>query len=323
MARSHVWRPLLAGLLLAAPGLAAQPAETPPAAIPSSATPPAEVKPAAQKGPTVVTLIEPGAGPHRPLRYRPKVGVPEVIEMTVQADTEESLGGVALPKRKIPAMQHTMQVIVTDVGDKGEVSYDFEYLTADVIDEPGVNPLVRESFRSMLKLIEGLRGNGTITDEGYNTSLTVEGTAGMDPVVRQQIGEIERSMEQLVSPLPSEPVGIGAIWQVENTFEQQGMLVRQTSVVKLLADDGDRLKLKADVCQDAKPQKFKAPGMGPMSLKAYEAEGAVTTVLRLSRRLPDSLVRNMTIDITLLFGSPGAEQELHQHTELRSETKKK
>jgi len=271
----------------------------------------------------VVTLIEAGAGPHRPLRFRPKVGVPEVIDMTLHADTEESLGGVAIPKRKIPVMQHTMQVIVTGVDRGGEVSYDFEYQAADVIDEPGLNPLVRESFRSMMKLIEGLRGKGIITDQGYNKSLTIGGTPDTDPAVLKQIGEIQRSIEQLASPFPSEPVGVGAVWQVESAFEQQGMRIRQTSVVNLLADDGDRIELAVDVCQDAEPQKFEAPGVGPMSLKAYKAEGTITTVLRLSRRLPESLVRSMTIDITLLFGSPGAEQELRQHTELRAETTKK
>jgi hypothetical protein len=318
MASPRPWRLLAAGLLLAAPGLAAPPAEAPPAA-----TQPAEIKPPVAKGPPVVTLIEAGAGPHRPLRFRPKVGAPEVIEMTLEADTEESLAGVAMPKRKIPVMQHTLQAIVTGVDGTGEVSYDFEYQAADVIDEPGLNPLVRESFRSMLKLIEGLRGKGVITDRGEHKSLTIEGTPGVDPALLKQIGEIRRSMEQLVSPFPAEPVGVGAVWQVESTFKQQGMLIRQTSVVHLLADDGDRIELAIDVCQDAEPQKFEAPGMGTMSLKAYQAEGTVTTVLRLSRRLPESLVRAMTIDITLLFGNPGAEQELQQHTELRAETRKK
>jgi hypothetical protein len=311
----HPWPCLFAALLPVASGLATQPAEAPPAA-----TQPAETEPAAPSKPPVVTLLEAGAGPHQPLRFAPKVGVTQVIEMTVSIEMEQSLGGQAMPSQKAPSMQYTMETVVNATDEAGDISYQFEYKTADIVAEPDVNPFVAEMMRSALKAIEGLRGKGIMTDRGFNKLIRFDRPADMDALLLQQVGEMERSMEQLVSPFPAEPVGVGAVWKVESTLQQQGMLINQTAVVTVLAADGDRVEVRTEMTQAADAQQLEAPGMPPMKLKSYSAKGITTTVLRLGQLFPESSKTSLVNDTAVLIDRFGIEQELQQHGELNSET---
>jgi hypothetical protein len=322
------WPCLFAALLPAVPGLAAQPAEPPPAAFPSSEPPPAATQPAeaAPDAPAtrpVVTLLEAGAGPHQPLRFRPKVGVTQVIEMTVGIEMEQSLDGTAMPNQKAPSMQYTMETVINAADEAGDISYEFEYKSADIVDDPAVNPFVAEMMRNALKSIEGLRGKGIMTDRGFNKLIRFDRPADMDALLLQQVGEMERSMEQLVSPFPAEPVGVGAVWKVETTIQQQGMLISQTAVVKVLSADGDRVEVRTDVTQTAEPQKLEAPGMPPMELKSHKAEGITTTVLRLGRLFPESSTTKLVNDTAVQISQFGTERQLQQHGVLVSETKTK
>jgi len=319
--KSHrPWPCLLAALLPVVPGLAVQPAETQPARTPPAATQPAETGPRTPSSRPVVTLLEAGAGPHRPLRFTPKVGVTQVIKMTVGIEMEQSLGGVAMPSQKTPSMQYTMETVINAADEAGDISYQFEYKSADIVEEPDSNPFVVEMMRNALKAIEGLRGKGIMTDRGFNKLIRFDRPADMDSLLLQQVGEMERSMEQLVSPFPVEPVGVGAVWKVESSIQQQGMLISQTAVVKVLAADGDRVEVLTEVTQTAEAQKLEAPGMPPMKLKSYRAEGTTTTVLRLGRLFPESSKTILINDTSVLIDRFGVEQELQQHGELISET---
>ncbi len=307
------WPCLLAALLLVAPGLAAQPA----------ATQPAETEPGTPSTRPVVTVLEAGAGPRRPLRFTPKVGVTQVIEMTVHIETEQTLDGEATPSQKAPPMQYTMETIINAADEAGDISYEFEYKTADIVDDPDVNPFVAEMWRNALKMIEGLRGKAIMTDRGINKLIKFDRPADMNPMLLQQLRQMERSMEQLVSPFPAEPVGVGAVWKVESTIQQQGMLISQTAVVKVLAADGDRVEVRTNMTQTADPQKIEIPGAPPMELKSFRAEGITTTVLRLGRLFPESSKTNLINDTTVLIDRFGDKKELQQHGELVSETKTK
>ncbi|MHC4080620.1 MAG: hypothetical protein ACYS15_01190 [Planctomycetota bacterium] len=328
MKRYRPWPCLFAAPLLVSPGLVAQPAETPPAAFPSSetqpaATQPAESTPALPTERPVVTLLEAGEGPHRLLRFRPKVGVTQVIEMTVRLEMENSLGGQAMPSQKLPAMQYSMETVVNAAEEAGDISYEFEYKTANVVDEPGVNPFAAGALRNALKAIEGLRGKGIMTDRGFNKLIRFDRPPDMDPMLQQQLAEMERSMEQLVSPFPAEPVGVGAVWKVESAIRQQGMLISQTSTVTVLAGGGDRVEVRTELTQTADPQPLEVPGAPPMQLKSHKAEGATTTVLRLDRLFPETSTTNLTNDTTIMMGQSGVQQELQQRGVLVSETKTK
>ena len=130
-------------------------------------------------------------------------------------------------------------------------------------------------------------------------------------------------MEQLVSPFPTEPVGAGAVWKVKGTVEQQGMSIDQETTFSLVAVDGDRLEVNAKLNQGAEPQKLEAPGMPPMSVKSFKADGTVNSVLWLTSLYPESSTTKLINDTTLLIENMGMEQEMQQHTELHSELKRK
>jgi hypothetical protein len=312
MTRRRPWL-LIAALALGAPGLAAQTATTQPAEAPEAKT---EAK--AGTTPLVVTLVEAGAGPRRPMRFRPKAGATETIEMTIGIEAEQSMGGMTIPSQKRPAMKYALQLSITDVDAAGDITYAFKYEKAEIVEDPEVDPFTAETTRNALKAIEGLHGTGIMTSRGYKT-VKFERTPDMDPMLLQQIEGMETSMEQLVSPFPAEPIGVGAVWKVEGSVEQQGMLIHQTVTMRLKGAEGNRLEVEAAIVQDADDQKLEQAGMPPMTLKSYQAKGDVASVLSLDRLFPVSSTTKLTYDTILVIENMGPEQEYQQRTVLTSD----
>jgi hypothetical protein len=320
MRNRRLWPIVTAGLLLAASG---PPAPAAPAAAPPAGPPPAEPGPAPTPGAPVVTLLEAGAEPRRPLRLRPRIGDVQEIELTVRLEMEQSVDGRVMPSQKAPGMRYTMETTVKAPDDAGDITYAFEFRNAAVIDEAGVHPVLVDMMRTALQALEGLRGVGVMTDRGFSKLVRFERPPDMDPGLVEQLEAMERSMGQLVPPLPNEPVGVGAAWKVERSVPHQGMLIRQTDLVNLVAADDDRIEIRTDLRQRADPQKLEAPGMPPMNLLSLEAKGTTTAVLRPGRLFPETSTTDLTNDTEILLEQFGAQQQLHQHTELRSEMKTK
>jgi hypothetical protein len=316
MKRRHLGLCSILLLVPSAPCPAGQPTDPPQPAAPQPAQPqPAAAQPAATPA---VTLLEAGAGPHQALRFRPRIGMTQAIEMTVKISTEQSLGDIAMPTRKAPTTRYALEVTVTGISEEGDVSYGFHYRSAEAPDEPGADPFIAQMMREALKSVAGLRGTGVISDRGFSKSIKFESQPNMDPVPEQSIKAIERSMRQLISRFPAEPVGVGASWKVQDTFQQHGITAAQTSVVNLLAADGDKIDLRVEISGEAEPQTVSLPGGPPgstMEVKSFESRGTATTVLRLSGLFPQQVTADLTSDVTLVFEANGVQQELKQHTE--------
>jgi hypothetical protein len=183
-----------------------------------------------------------------------------------------------------------------------------------VADEPGAMPQVVQQMRVSMNSMVGLKGEGVVTSRGITKKATIHIPANADGMVRQSIEGMRQSLTQFSSPLPEEPVGIGAKWKVKAMINSGGMLFEQTSVMTLKSTEGDQLELDVELTQTADPQDVKAPNLpaGSMKLKSLKTEGTSHILANLTKLVPEKSTAHATND-TVMTITLAAPQDMNQH----------
>ena len=214
--------------------------------------------PAAQ-GPAV-ELLTAGDAPRRELRYELSPGASERVTIDLDMEMAVALGDVPSPPVQLPRMQMVLDLRVDEaVGDDG-ARYSFELSEARTLDSDGVDPTVLRAIERGLADTIGTRGTAVVDARGFNRQSRVDIPEGAPPETRQMMETTAQQMEQLAAPLPAEPVGEGARWEVVQHLEQNGVALVQTSVMTLESLDDDSGTISTSIRQTADPQTVEMPG---------------------------------------------------------------
>lgn len=267
-ASTPIWRP--AALSLSTLAIAAWLAVSSPGA---QAEPSPDAKAATSADP-VVKLLNAGSEPRRKLRMHPKAGDKQTSDLTFKIAMETAAAGAPTGPMKMPPMKLTMEVTVKSVASDGRISYDLVMTDASVGDDPDAMPQLVEAVKSSILGLKGLSGTGVVTDRGFNRGVEMNTPASAEPQLRQALEQAKDAISRMASPLPDEPVGIGASWQFEQPIKSQGMTINQTVTYQLVSQEGGRLNTKSTIVQSAADQKIQPPAeMQGMDLKLVKMEG--------------------------------------------------
>ena len=251
-----------------------------------SAAPPAAVEPApksatAQAGsqtetaPTdiEVKLLEAGAEPRQPLRLHPKPGDKQSLTMTTKMGMEMRMGEMPAQPVQMPSTRLVMDLTVKSVAENGDIDFDIVITDAGVVEQPGTMPQVVEAMKATFAAVKGLSGKGTTSARGIGKGNNIEIPANAAPEVRQGMEQIKDFVSRASTPLPEEPVGPGAKWEVKMPVKSQGVTLSQTATYMLVSVEGDRFRAKDTISQIASRQKIENPGMPGMKLDLTKMEG--------------------------------------------------
>ena len=97
--------------------------------------------------------------------------------------------------------------------------------------------------------------------------------AGADPQVSNVMEQVKETMSRITSPLPEQPVGPGAKWEVKMAAKSQGMTMNQTTTVDLVSVEEDKLTTKSAIVQTAPPQKIQNPAMPGIKIDLLKMNG--------------------------------------------------
>lgn len=244
----------------------------------------------------VVTLLDPGAEPRRPLRYRLVPGAQETLTMrTEMAIATRADGGDAAPAVEYPPVVMTLRLRVAEAGSAPDrARYEFALEAVEVEDAPGVAPEVVDAMRRHFDEIEGMTGSADVDARGFNWNARVErprGRAGhATPALGQVLDSTAQGMERMSAPLPEEPVGQGARWELRQTIEQNGVTLEQRTLFELIELDGQRGVLATQITQRAGRQPMAVAGApaGAAELLSLESTGTGRLHFDLDRLGPRS-----------------------------------
>jgi hypothetical protein len=240
----------------------------------------------------VVKLLDPGARPRSPLRYKFQAGRTETMVMEMKMSTAMEMGGQKAPETKSPPSEMTMTIESKEVSPQGDLRYEFKLKKADVIPDPNANPMMVGAMKQSLNSMVGMNGTVTVTSRGFTKDTDIKMPDGINPQVAQSMGNMHQSMSQMSAPFPAEPVGIGGRWQVSMPLETNGMKIKQTATYELVEIRGDKVKFNVTIKQTADPQEMSMPGT-KVSLESLKSSGNGTVETTLTDLVPTS-----NIDIT-------------------------
>ena len=264
----------------------------------------------AQAEDPIVTLVDAGKGKKQAVRFAPKKGSKESMTMVIDMNMEMAMGGQQMPAQQLPSMSMVMASEVTDVQKDGTFSYSFTFTKMEVGDSDTLPASAIEELRKTLGGMVGMAGNATVTSRGFSRASDFTLPEGAAPQLQETMDSMTQSMDQMVAPLPEEPIGVGAKWTVASKVSSNGMKIDQTASYELLSHTDDRIELKVSIDQQAPVQTVDLGAQGSFELVRYTGSGAGTTTLDLSRVMPQTASMDVQNDAGMNMDMGGQAMEM-------------
>jgi hypothetical protein len=245
-----------------------------------------------------VTLVSPGRPPLKALRYHAKVGARGTFVTSMTMRMAMTAGGKAMPAASNPEMRFTASYEVTAVTPEGDMRYRFEFVTFEAVPDPSVPPAVVEATNRALASLKGLRGRARVSPRGITSEAEFDIPEAAPAPVKSMLDGMRQALRQFSAPLPEQPVGPGARWDIKTRITQAGMTVEQVGHNELTSLEGDRGRLAITLAQTAGAQQVAAPGMPPGSridLVSLSSTGGGEMVFDLSQLAPASAQMKMAM----------------------------
>ncbi|MEG4806597.1 DUF6263 family protein [Microcoleus sp. F8-D3] len=270
-----------------------------------------------------IELLNPGVEPRQELRLKPAIDVKETTVMTVKMDMEISASGRSSPGAKIPVSVMTFETKVTKIDPNGDIHYEFAYTNADIAGDTGnMPPAVLDAMRSALKNIVGVKGSFIMDNRGFHKGGDIILPEGADNNVKQMVGQMSKSLEQLASPLPAEAVGKGAKWRVSSTSDFSGMNVNDIATYELDSWQDGVVSMNVSIEQRANPQNITSPQLPAgttLTLKSFSSQGRGKVTGRLDRLMPFRSTVSISSNSEMSAKTAGSSQESTIKTKMAME----
>lgn len=216
----------------------------------------------------VIELVDPGSEPRQVLAFDPRQGT------TLRVRTFESWDAVVvLPgyteEEHVSGVEidHDVSVLATE---GGSFALNVRFVNYHIADPASLDPdLVadlRYDFGNDIDTIERIvrRTDGTTVNQASVTS-----SGSVDRVISPDVHY----------PFPTEPVGIGALWEVRSQLESDGAAVETVSRIELTDIQPDQVTARVETTGAAAPGALTPDGHEIVSLDAQES-GIVTWMLK-------------------------------------------
>lgn len=258
----------------------------------------------------LVRVIDPGAGPRQPLRLSPRPGEPITMRSVTSLEIAMGFGGRFLPKTAIPPMIMDMTVAVDAIDEDGTIRYAVELVSVGLGEEPDAPPEVGGSVLTDLEQLVGLTGQSTISATGRLLSSDFQLPAGAGEQTSAHLENMNRVLDGLASPLPEDPVGVGAQWESLSRVASGNLEVAQRVMTELVARDGDRLTLDVSVYQEPLSWTIEVPDMPgvDVAISRFDSRGSGRVELDLGELVPIASSSRLETEMQMTMQIGGTEQ---------------
>ncbi|MEM8606439.1 MAG: hypothetical protein AAGF92_05015 [Myxococcota bacterium] len=249
-----------------------------------------------------VTLVDPGEEPRAALRYSvaPDTVVQSFLEVRTAAATTEDVQDTF---GFLPGLKLDLHAGPTVALPKGGTRYVLRISRAyPVIPKDAHIDHVREVEAGVLALND-TRGRFDVSDRGIVIDSDIPWTQGQErinPRTTIMLANVRSAIAMV--PLPAEPIGVGAVWEVRRLLRIWSARVNQVTRYQLVDRDGDRIRVHVSVQQSAPKQIADLNPKLELHVRTYEmtAEGQVLVDLDLPVALEAALESESEADIALV-----------------------
>lgn len=249
-----------------------------------------------------VTLIEAGEEPREAARY--SVAADTVVQSfmevrTAAATTEDVQDTFGF----LPGLKLDLHAGPTVSLPKGATRYVLRISRAYPLLPKGAHiDHVREVEAGVLALND-TRGRFDVNDRGIVIESDIPWTKGQErinPRTTIMLANVRSAIAMV--PLPAEPIGVGAVWEVRRLIRIWSARVNQVTRYQLVDRDGDRIRVHVTVNQTAPQQIADLNPKLELHVRTYEmsAEGQILVDLDLPIALEAELESESEADVALV-----------------------
>jgi hypothetical protein len=207
-----------------------------------------------------LVLVEAGAEPREVRSWMPPVGARAAVTTTLDSQSTQTGGGVdSITTSFTATIGATMEAVaITDEGFVMRTTFDSSTVDSS---EAFTQGLLEAAYAELIgvEVHQLTRPDGAIIAQ-----------AGVEALGEGLLGN---GLGGIATPLPTEPVGIGAVWKTDQVLEIEGIRIAQTVTTRLVDVQGDVLTIEIDATSALEPGDVE--GLGGISLSGTSNGTAV------------------------------------------------
>jgi hypothetical protein len=262
-----------------------------------------------------IKILKAGAEPKQALRYTYKKGQKSTMTLESDMSMEMSIGDKSMPKMTLPTISQRLRMEVTGVDKDGNA--EFKGLIDNVKVAAAAAPEMKAALEKELKNMNGTKVTGKFSPRGQTLSLDVKLGKDASDQAKQQMEGIVSSLRQLMTVLPTEAVGTGAVWENNQVIKLNFGTANQKTKYEIKSLKGGAIELAASMDQTAAPQKVALPGAPPgaeAQLTSLKGTGNGTTKFDLAKL---GVAGNMNAAIKVALSAQGQALNMAMTTAVR------
>jgi murein DD-endopeptidase MepM/ murein hydrolase activator NlpD len=263
---------------------APEPEDEAPAAVPEAtadeAAPEEAIEPAPPAEPVAgIRVVEPGRAPTE-LRYAAGVGTKRRWIVTARVNTRRGTAPAPLSARA----RFEVDTTVTSAGAGWR--RELEIVGASILREDDVAPEAALATEAIAKRLVGAKGRLVLDADGQVTEDEIDLDPAGDVDLAILLAGVRTAFRTHVVPLPAEPVGSGASWEVTARAQLHGVESWQVQRVTLGKREGAEVELSADLSFPEGPISGQPVGWDGLAVETWTGKGQITTRVDTARANP-------------------------------------
>ncbi len=226
--------------------------------------------------PPIVKLLEAGVEPRSDLSYAPPQGSSQPVVMAMDMSVSVKAGGQSMPSMPMPRMTMTFTALTADKSAGGDFKIESRLTATSVDPNGGQQEQMARALRPQLDAMKGLGMVYWVTRKGQVHDVKLDMPPNLPPAAQQLVSGMSAAFESMVTPLPQEPVGAGARWQVVSRLATGGADVLQSAVYTLKSRSGGHAALDIAIVQVSASDTLHTPQMPAgmnASVKSFRSSG--------------------------------------------------
>lgn len=246
--------------------------------------------------PSIVRVLNAGAEPRAMLRYEVPAGSKQSTDMRMAMELEMRAAGSDLPRQKVPDLVMRLDLLAA-TRDAAGVRVD------GVISKVSMEPKSEEekklarSMGAALAGIQGLKLSYVATPEGRVRDIKIAAGAAVDSTSLQMLDQMKQSFDSMVVPLPNQPVGAGAVWQVVGRMKAGAEVLQFSTYTLRKLEPGKpspTIELDSELVQLAAARAMAVPGNGTTGkLEEFRSSGKGSIRADLGKLVPERATGDM------------------------------
>jgi len=264
--------------------------------------------------PPIVKVLENGAEPRSDLSYALTKGTSQKMAMAMDMAVGVKSKGQTMPQTAMPRMTMTFDATTADKSPAGDFKIDSRLTATSVDPSGGQQEQMAKALRPQLDAMKGLGMVYWVTPKGHVHDVKLDVPPSVPAAAQQIMNGMSQSFESMVTPLPPEPVGVGARWQVVSRLNTGGADILQSAIYTLKARTAVRVTLDVAILQLAANDTIhtaQMPAGMSAKVRAFNSSGTGTTQVDLKSVAPEGGTMSLKtgMDISVQGAGAGAGEE--------------